>query len=66
MNANVCGQEVVVPGLRSVAGKNGNYAVAETAAGHSTRFEFPDTLQPETTSHHYGFHPSIPAASIYR
>lgn len=36
---NVCfsarkfGQEVVEAGLRSVAEKNGNYAVAETTAG---------------------------------
>lgn len=41
----VCGQEVVVAGLRSVAGKNGNYAVAVTTAGHSAAFGFPDILQ---------------------
>lgn len=34
VRARVCGQEVVVAGLRSVAGKNGNYAVAVTTAGH--------------------------------
>lgn len=34
LRARVCGQEVVVAGLRSVAGKNGNYAVAVTTAGH--------------------------------
>lgn len=44
--ALVCGQEVVMAGLRSVAGKNGNYAVAVTTAGHSEGFRFPDTLQP--------------------
>jgi len=49
MNAHVCGQEVVVADLRSVAGKNGNYAVAETTAGQSESFGFPDTLLPETT-----------------
>lgn len=46
-------------GLRSVAGKNGNYAVAETTAGHSTSLRFPDTLQPETASHHHSIHPSV-------
>lgn len=60
VNAHVSGQEVVVAGLRSVVGKNGNYAAAETTAGHSTSFGFPDTLQPQTTSHHYPFNPSIP------
>lgn len=33
-SARVCGQEVVKAGLRSVAEKNGNYAVAGTTAGH--------------------------------
>ncbi|KAG7227460.1 hypothetical protein INR49_005274 [Caranx melampygus] len=57
-------QEVVVAGLRSVAGKNGNYAVSVTPAGHSAGFGFPDTLQPKTTSHHHSIHPSIPPASV--
>lgn len=64
LRARVCGQEVVVAGLRSVAGKNGNYAVAVTTAGHSAGFGFPDTLQPETASHHHSIRPSIPAASV--
>lgn len=34
VQARVCGQEVVVAGLRSVAGKNGKHAVAVTPAGH--------------------------------
>lgn len=59
--AHLCGQEVVVAGLRSVAGKNGNYAVALTTAGHSAGFGFPDTLQPETASHHHSIHSSVPA-----
>lgn len=42
--ALACGQEVVVAGLRSVAGKNGNYAVAVTTAGRNIGFGFPDTL----------------------
>lgn len=64
VNAHECGQEVVVAGLSLVAGKNGNYAVAEKAAGHSTSFGFWNTAQPETTSHHYAFHPCIPAVSV--
>lgn len=64
LRARVSGQEVVVAGLRSVAGKNGNYAVAVTTAGHSAGFGFPDTLHPETASHHPSIHPSIPAASV--
>lgn len=46
LHALVCGQEVVMAGLRSVAGKNGSYAVAVTTAGHIAGFRFPDTLQP--------------------
>lgn len=44
LRAPVCGQEVVVAGLRSVAEKNGNYAVAVTTAGPSASCGFPDTL----------------------
>lgn len=65
LRARECGQEVVVAGLWSVAGKNGNYAVAVTTAGHNAGFGFPDTLHPETASHHHCIHPSIPAASIF-
>lgn len=64
VRAGICGQEVVVAGLRSVAGKNGSYAVAQTTAGHSSSFWFPDTLQPETASHHHSFHPPIPGAFV--
>lgn len=59
LRARVCGQEVVVAGLRSVAGKNGNYAVAVTTTGHSAGFGFPDTLQPETASHHHSIWPYL-------
>lgn len=64
VNARVSGQEVVVTGLRSVAGKNGNYAAAGTVAGHSTSSGFPDMLQPQTTSLHHSFHSSLPGAAV--
>ena len=57
--ACACGQEVVMAGLRSVAEKNGSYAVAVTTAGRSADFGFPDTLLPETAFHHHSSHPSI-------